>query len=79
VAHVAVLPLKDEKLGEALCACVELTLDAKQTDPKALQRDLSALVREHLSASYTPDAYRFFEELPKNPTGKIVKKHIVLD
>jgi long-chain acyl-CoA synthetase len=79
VAHVAVLPLKDEKLGEALCACVELTPEAKQTDPKALQRDLSALVREHLSASYTPDEYRFFEELPKKPTGKIVKKHIVLD
>ena len=79
VAHVAVLPLKDEKLGEALCACIELMPEAKDTNQKALQQELAALVREHLSASYTPDAYRFFEELPKNPTGKIVKKQIVLD
>ncbi len=79
VAHVAVLPLKDEKLGEALCACIELMPEAKDTNQKALQQELAALVREHLSASYTPDAYRFFEELPKNPTGKIVKKQILLD
>lgn len=79
VAHVAVLPLKDEKLGEALCACLELMPESREIDPRVLQQELSALVREYLSASYTPDAYRFFDELPKNPTGKIVKKHIVLD
>jgi long-chain acyl-CoA synthetase len=79
VAHVAVLPLKDEKLGEALCACIELMPESKEIDQKTLQQELSALVRQQLSASYTPDAYRFFDELPKNPTGKIVKKQIVLD
>ena len=79
VAHVAILPLKDEKLGEALCACIELMPEALDIDKKQLQQELSTLVRQNLSASYTPDVYRFFDELPKNPTGKIVKKHIVLD
>jgi long-chain acyl-CoA synthetase len=78
VAHVAVLPLKDERLGEAICACLDLNPDAKNSDTKVLIQELSALVREQLGASFIPDAYRFFDELPKNATGKIAKKLIQL-
>jgi long-chain acyl-CoA synthetase len=78
VAHVAVLPLKDERLGEAICACLDLNPEAKNSDTKVLIQELSALVREQLGASFIPDAYRFFDELPKNATGKIAKKLIQL-
>jgi|GEM_PF-211760 len=82
VANVAVLPRKDERLGEAIVACVELCPDVAQDRSEAAlsayKKKMSQTVRETLSASYTPDDYYFMDELPKNPTGKIVKKSIVL-
>ncbi len=78
VANVAVLPLKDEKLGEAICACIELTPTMIEMDQSQLEKELVELARKALTPSMVPDVFRFFNELPKNPTGKIMKKNIVL-
>jgi long-chain acyl-CoA synthetase len=79
IANVAVLPLKDEKLGEAICACIELTPGMIETDKAQLEKELTLMARQALTPSMVPDAFRFFDELPKNPTGKIMKKNIVLE
>jgi long-chain acyl-CoA synthetase len=78
VANVAVIPKKDDRLGEGICACIEVepTHWENGIDEAQLKRELSSLTRQQLSASYSPDFYYFTPSLPKSPTGKILKKHI---
>lgn len=80
VAAVAVIPKKDAKLGEAIHACVELTDDVKQqsdfTEAQLFQA-LANLVRTHLTPSFVPDSFTVYDALPKNPTGKVMKKKLI--
>jgi long-chain acyl-CoA synthetase len=80
VAAVAVIPKKDSKLGEAIHACVELAEDVKQQpDFTELQlfQALANLVRTQLTPSFVPDSFTLHEALPKNPTGKVMKKKLI--
>lgn len=80
IANVAVIAQKDDRLGERICACIEVepTLWEAGVDEAQLKREFTSLTREALSASYSPDAYYFTPSLPKSPTGKILKKAIQL-
>jgi long-chain acyl-CoA synthetase len=80
IANVAVIPKRDDRLGEAICACIEVEPEAWAAgiEERTIERECSQLVREQLSTSFTPDAYYFTEHLPKTPTGKILKKQIHL-
>jgi long-chain acyl-CoA synthetase len=80
VATVAVIPKKHEKLGEAIHACLELSETVKQQmdfSPEALFQELSALVRTQLTPTLVPDSFQVYDSLPKNPTGKVVKKKLI--
>jgi long-chain acyl-CoA synthetase len=80
IAAVAVIPRKHEKLGEAIHACLELDEAVKKQmdfSEEALFKDLSALVRTQLTASLVPDSFEVHESLPKNPTGKVMKKKLI--
>ncbi|MUL81632.1 MULTISPECIES: long-chain-fatty-acid--CoA ligase [unclassified Mycolicibacterium] len=69
VVEVAVIGVPDEKWGESVKAVV--TLDGDVTD-----RDLIAFARERLAAYKCPKSVDIVEELPRNPTGKILKKEL---
>jgi long-chain acyl-CoA synthetase len=71
IQEAAVVGLPDESLGEEVGAAVVLkkgeTLDAA---------DLKAYVKEQVAAYKYPRKVWFVEELPKGPTGKILKREI---
>ncbi len=71
IQDCAVIGIPDEKWGEALTAVVQLApgqvLDAET---------LRAWSRERLSGVMTPKHYEFWEELPKSPVGKVLKRKI---
>lgn len=69
VAEVAVFGVPDEKWGEAVKAVVALEGDASEAD-------LIAWARQHLAAYKCPKTVDFTDALPRNPTGKIMKKDL---
>ena len=73
VAEVAVFGIPDEKWGEAVKAVVSLDSASADTVSEA---DLIAWAREHLAAYKCPKSVEFLEALPRNPTGKIMKKDL---
>ncbi len=69
VAEVAVIGVPDEKWGEVVKAVVSL-------EGEASEKDLIAFCREHLAAYKCPKTVDITDELPRNPTGKILKKDL---
>jgi acyl-CoA synthetase (AMP-forming)/AMP-acid ligase II len=69
VADVAVIGVPDEKWGEVVKAVVSLEGDATA-------EDLIAWSRERLAAYKCPKSVDITDELPRNPTGKILKKDL---
>ena len=71
IAEVAVIGAPDPALGERVRACIVLFEPGSMT---------AAEVKEYLSnniAKYKiPEYYEFLTELPKNPTGKILKQDL---
>jgi acyl-CoA synthetase (AMP-forming)/AMP-acid ligase II len=72
VAEVAVFGVPDEKWGEAVKAVVALEDGAGD----ASEADLIAWARQHLAAYKCPKTVDFTDALPRNPTGKIMKKDL---
>ena len=71
VIEAAVVGLQDEQLGEEVGAAVALKDGASAT-----AAELSAFVRERVAAYKYPRRVWFVDELPKGPTGKILKREI---
>ncbi|MQA13242.1 MAG: long-chain-fatty-acid--CoA ligase [Pseudonocardiaceae bacterium] len=71
VAEVAVVGLPDEKWGENVCAVV-----VAATDAPPLPEELTELCSRHLASYKKPKVYRFIAELPKNASGKILKRQL---
>ncbi len=69
VVEVAVIGVPDEKWGEAVKAVVAL-------EGEADEKDLIAYARERLAAYKCPKTVDIVKELPRNPTGKILKKDL---
>lgn len=69
VREAAVIGIPDEKKGEAIAACIAL-----KEGHAATSQEIRRFAREHLLPAYVPEVIEFFDELPKNPTGKVVKK-----
>ncbi|MBA3798547.1 MAG: AMP-binding protein [Geodermatophilaceae bacterium] len=73
VAEVAVIGLPDDKWIERVCAVVVPRADA---DTGALADELTALGRERLATFKVPKQIELIEALPKNPSGKILKREL---
>jgi fatty-acyl-CoA synthase len=71
VAEAAVVGIEDRDLGERVRAYVSLRQGAG-ADPLEIQR----FCRERLSGPKVPKDVRVLAELPKNPTGKILKREL---
>ena len=70
VVEVAVFGVPDEKWGEAVKAVVALGDDGVEP------AELIAWTREHLAAYKCPKTVDVVDALPRNPTGKILKKDL---
>ena len=71
VADVAVIGIPHEKWGEAVKACV--VIKEGQTLSEA---DLIAHAREHIAGYKCPKSVDFIEALPRNPSGKILRREL---
>ncbi|MBI3701067.1 MAG: acyl-CoA synthetase [Afipia sp.] len=74
VADVAVFGVPNEEMGEEVKAVVQ-PHDMKAAG-KALEADLILFCRKHLSPIKCPKSVDFEAELPRTPTGKLVKRHL---
>ena len=74
VADVAVIGIPDEEMGERVIAVVQPAPDAIPGDD--LAADLIAYARSHLGGVKTPRRIDFVEELPREPTGKLMKRKL---
>ncbi|MDQ3616721.1 MAG: AMP-binding protein [Actinomycetota bacterium] len=71
VVEVAVLGVDDEEFGERLRAFVVLT-----SPDAASEDDLKEHVRSNLARYKVPRDFVFLDELPRNVTGKILKREL---
>jgi fatty-acyl-CoA synthase len=71
VAEVAVISIPDERWIEAVCAVVVLRQNSEVSE-----EELRVFARERLAGFKVPKRIVFVEELPKNPSGKILKREL---
>lgn len=69
VVEVAVIGVPDDKWGEAVKAVVAL-------DGEATDQEIIGWARERLAAYKCPKTVDIIDALPRNPTGKIMKKDL---
>ncbi|MBI2700390.1 long-chain-fatty-acid--CoA ligase [Mycobacterium gordonae] len=69
VVEVAVIGVPDEKWGEVVKAVIAV-------EGEATAEEIIAFARERLAAYKCPKSIDFADELPRNPTGKILKKEL---
>jgi fatty-acyl-CoA synthase len=72
VAEVAVIGVDDEKFGKRLKAFVVTREGASLGDD-----DVKNYVRDHLARYKIPRDVEFLDELPRNSTGKILKRELI--
>ena len=74
VADVAVFGVPNEEMGEEVKAVVQphdMAMAGKE-----LEAELIVFCRKHLSPIKCPKSIDFEAELPRTPTGKLVKRHL---
>ncbi|MFZ0475197.1 MAG: fatty acid--CoA ligase family protein [Halobacillus sp.] len=70
ITEVAVVGAPDPELGEAVISFVV------SSNPSINENILREYCREHLAKYKVPSRIEFMEELPKNTTGKILRKNL---
>jgi acyl-CoA synthetase len=74
VREVAIVPLPDERLGERACAAILLT----EGKPAPTLDDLQQFLDHEGVAKYTwPESVEVFDEFPRTPSLKVVKRDVV--
>ncbi|MFL0355300.1 fatty acid--CoA ligase [Erythrobacter sp. GH1-10] len=71
VADVAVIGIPSEKWGEEVKACVVV-----KAGEELSEADVIAHAREHIAGYKCPKSVDFIEALPRNPSGKILRREL---
>ena len=71
VSEAAAIGVDDEKFGQRLKAFVVLN-----DGQKASEDDLKSHVKSNLARYKVPREIEFIDELPRNPTGKVLKREL---
>jgi fatty-acyl-CoA synthase len=71
VSEVSVVGLRDREWGERVCAFV-----VRKPGSWLDEGGLKAWTRERLAGAKVLRDYRFLEALPRNPTGKVLKREL---
>jgi acyl-CoA synthetase (AMP-forming)/AMP-acid ligase II/carbon monoxide dehydrogenase subunit G len=74
VSDVAAVGVDDEKFGQRLKAFVVL-----ESGKKATEDELKSYVKKNLANFKVPRDFEFIDELPRNATGKVLKRELVED
>ena len=71
IADVAVIGVPDEKWGE-----VPIALVVRKPDVQVSEQEIISFARERLAGFKTPKSVGWIDALPRNPSGKILKKNL---
>lgn len=71
VAEVAVVPKPDEKWGEIIRAVIVVRAGETLTSAQVIEH-----CRAHMASFKVPKVVEFRDELPRNPSGKILKREL---
>ncbi len=71
VAHAAVIGVPDELYGEEVAAFIVLNKGEKVSE-----EELTSFCREHLADYKCPKTVHFVDDIPKGPTGKLLKREL---
>ena len=74
VREAAVIPVSDDEYGQRLRGFVVVEPGASLSE-----QDVKDYVRTRLARYKVPRDVRFLDELPRNPTGKVLKRHLDSD
>ena len=69
IADVAIIGVPDDKWGE-----VPMALVVRKPDTQVTEQEIIAFARERLAGFKTPKSVGWVDALPRNPSGKILKK-----